>query len=188
MMKNEVVTFPTPTVGTSYTEALEKHKELIASIHKEAFEICVEVDYKKYGKLPTKAHKTDAGFDLYATEDIKLYPGQVRKHPLNIKMQLPKGTWAEITTKSGLGAKGQLVYAGVIDEAYRGVPHVVMTNVKFKNDAGYDNLDPIIIMKGSKVAQLIINPYNPNYYLTEVDQVNENTERGSGGFGSTGDQ
>jgi dUTP pyrophosphatase len=164
----------------------DNQKELLERLHKESFEVCVQVMHDKGGKLPLKAHKTDAGFDVYATEDIKLLPGQVVKHPLNIKLHLPKGSWAEITTKSGLGAKGQLVYAGVIDESYRGIPHVVMTNVKFTRENGMDNLDPLLIMKGDKVAQLIMNPYNPNYYLTEVKEVHEDTERGSGGFGSTG--
>ncbi len=164
----------------------EEQREQIAKITREKYEICVEVQYEKFGKLPTKAHATDAGFDLYATEDIKLYPGQVIKHPLNIKLQLPKGSWAEITTKSGLGSKGQLVYAGVIDEAYRGIPHVVMTNVKLKNEKNKDNIDPIIVLKGEKIAQLIMNSYSPFYYLTEVKEVDSNTDRGDGGFGSSG--
>lgn len=164
----------------------EEQKAIIEKTKRELFEISVEVQYEKYGKIPTKAHATDAGFDLYATEDIKLHPGQVLKHPLNIKLQLPKGTWAEITTKSGLGSKGQLVYAGVIDEAYRGIPHVVMTNLKTKNEKNKDNIDPLIILKGDKIAQLIMSPYSAHYYLTEVKEVDTNTDRGDGGFGSSG--
>ena len=157
------------------------------------------------GKLPTKAHASDAGFDLYATEDIYLYPGQVIKHPLNIKLKLPSDTWAEIATKSGLGSKGQLVFAGVIDEEYRGIPHVIMTNVKmFESGLPIEaadahltgkvvnqhgmvrNLDPIIIKKGEKVAQLIMNPHSQFYFMEQVDQVDADTSRGAGGFGSSG--
>jgi len=159
------------------------HVERMRQMHKDQFEIKVEV--LDGGKLPTKAHSSDAGFDLYATEDITLFPGNVLKHPLNIRMHLPCGTWAEITTKSGLGAKGQLVYAGVVDEAYRGIPHVIMTNVRLF-DGWADNKEPIIIKKGEKVAQLIMNPYNSNFYMTQVETVDTNTSRGEGGFGSTG--
>jgi dUTPase len=113
------------------------------------------------------------------------------KHPLNIKLQLPAGTWAEITSKSGLGSKGLLVYAGVIDESYRGIPHAVFTNLWIIDQLDAEGIplmrtDPIVIKKGEKLAQLIMNPYNPAFFLTQVDQVDTNTSRGAGGFGSSG--
>jgi dUTP pyrophosphatase len=166
-----------------------KIRDAMKKIQEECFKI--EVEVCEGGKMPTKAHPSDAGWDLYATSDITLYPGQIIKHPLNIKLALPRSTWAEITTKSGLGSKGQLVYAGVIDQAYRGVPHVVMTNVKLT--LGVDaagqliaNPLPIIIKKGEKLAQLIMNPYSDQYFMVQVDSVDTNTDRGAGGFGSTG--
>lgn len=168
---------------------LNSAKALAQKIYLETYEIKVEV--LEGGKMPTKAHASDAGWDLYATEDITIYPGQVMKHPLNIRMELPPNTWAEITSKSGLGAKGLLVYAGVIDQAYRGIPHIVFTNlwVIDKVDAeGFPLMrtTPIVIKKGEKLAQLIMNPYNDNFYMTQVDKVNTDTERSTGGFGSTG--
>lgn len=164
-------------------------KEKMKMMQEETFKIDVEV--LEGGKMPTKAHASDAGYDLYATSDIALYPGQVLKHPLNIKLKLPKSTWAEITTKSGLGSKGQLVYAGVIDQDYRGVPHVVMTNVNIISHIDEDGFpimrtEPIVIKKGEKVAQLIMNPYSSNFYMVQVDKVDTNTSRAEGGFGSTG--
>jgi dUTPase len=113
------------------------------------------------------------------------------KHPLNIKLALPTNTWAEITSKSGLGAKGLLVYAGVIDQAYRGIPHVVFTNLWVIDHVDADGFPimrttPIVIKKGEKLAQLIMNPYNEAFYMTQVDQVEANTDRGAGGFGSSG--
>jgi dUTP pyrophosphatase len=167
----------------------EHVREKMKALQEEAFKIDVEV--LEGGKMPTKAHASDAGYDLYATSDIALYPGQVLKHPLNIKLKLPKSTWAEITTKSGLGSKGQLVYAGVIDQDYRGVPHVVMTNVNIISHIDEDGFpimrtEPIVIKKGEKVAQLIMNPYSPNFYMVQVDKVDTNTSRAEGGFGSTG--
>jgi len=139
----------------------------------------IEVEVLDDGKLPFKAHKTDAGFDLFATRDVYAAHGVINKVPLNIKMKLPEGTYAQITSKSGLGSKGLLVYAGIIDESYRGIPHVVCTNLK-------DDGTVIRIEKGQKLAQLIMHPYSPNYYMEQVEAVSDDTERGAGGFGSTG--
>jgi dUTP pyrophosphatase len=164
-------------------------KTFAQQIFRETHEIKVEV--LDGGKMPSKAHVTDAGWDLYATEDITIYPGQVMKHPLNIRLELPAGTWAEITSKSGLGAKGLMVYAGVIDQAYRGIPHVVFTNlwlIDQLDDQGIPLMrtTPIVIKKGEKLAQLVMSPYNAEFYMTQVDKVSTESERGAGGFGSSG--
>lgn len=164
-------------------------EEQVAAIKKQAFEIKVQV--LDGGKMPARAHTTDAGFDLFATEDIVLYPGQVKKTPLNIRLELPNSSWAEITTKSGLGSKGQLVYAGVVDQNYRGIPHVIMTNVNLIEGLDEEGIPlmrttPIVIKKGEKVAQLIMNPYSDQFYMTQVEEVSTDTDRGEGGFGSTG--
>ena len=167
----------------------KSHQELLRSLNKQAFEIKVEV--KEGGFMPAKAHPTDAGYDLRAVEDITIYPGQVKKVPLNIRLELPISTWAEIASKSGLGAKGLLVYAGVIDESYRGVPHVVMSNINLishVDEEGFPIMrtEPIVIKRGEKLAQLIMSPYTSQYYMTQVDEVDEHTDRGTGGFGSSG--
>lgn len=142
------------------------------------------------GSLPVKAHLTDAGFDLFATSDFEVKAGEVVKHPLNIRLQLPPGTYMEITSKSGLGSKGLLVYAGIIDESYRGIPHVVMTNLSYSKDHFYgkDILvpgDTINIKKGQKLAQGIIHPHGKPYNIVQVLSVSTETSRGEGGFGST---
>lgn len=164
---------------------------LMQGIREQAFKI--EVKVEEGGKLPTKAHDSDAGFDVYTTEQITLYPGQVKKVPLNIRLKLPTSTWAEITTKSGLGSKGQLVYAGVIDQNYRGIVHVIMTNINLiegldENGIPLMRTTPIIINKGDKVAQMIMNSYSDQYYLEQVESLDMNTDRGEGGFGSSGAQ
>lgn len=168
--------------------------KLQEQLRKEVFEIQVEV--LDGGALPFKKNKTDAGFDLIATEDITIYAGQVIKHPLNIKMKLPQGSYAQITSKSGLGSKGLLVYAGIIDEEYRGIPHVVGSNINWGTEPYEDkdgpgvNMDPqetkIEIKKGQKLAQMLMVPHSTDYYITQVESVDTGTTRGDGGFGSTG--
>lgn len=159
----------------------------------------IEVKVEEGGKLPSKVRKTDAGFDVYATEDVTLHPGQSHKMPLNIRLKLPEGTYAEITTKSGLGSKGHLVRAGIIDEEYRGIVHVIHSNVAtnfpftlhedgrdLTDNSNFTRPQPIEIKKGQKVAQMIIHPYSTEYFIEEVSEMDMNTSRGEGGFGSTG--
>lgn len=151
----------------------------------------IECEVLDGGKLPSKKNASDAGFDLFAVEDVVIVPGQSLKVPLNIKLKLPQGTYASITGKSGLGAQGLLVHAGIIDQDYRGIPHVVMANVNVIeriDEEGFPIMrtTPIIVKKGEKLAQLIMNPYAPHFFIEETDQVDTNTARGEGGFGSTG--
>lgn len=167
----------------------EQTKQQLKQLHEQAF--CIKVKVEEGGKLPNKVRKTDAGFDVFATEDITLYPGQSGKTPLNFRMQLPINTYAEITTKSGLGAKGHLVRAGIIDEEYRGIPHVIHSNVSVIekiDDEGFPLMrtEPIVVKKGEKLAQMIVHPYSSNYYIEQVEEINMNTSRSEGGFGSTG--
>ena len=141
----------------------------------------IEVEVLDGGRLPCKAHKTDAGFDLFATEDVEIHPGQIIKHPLNIRLRLPKGSWARVETKSGLGSKGMLVYAGVVDESYRGIPHVIATNLN------HHHSDKVITIKRSeKIAQITMNPHSNEFFVCQVDKVDTDTDRSTGGFGSSG--
>ena len=132
------------------------------------------------GYLPSKKNFTDAGFDLFTPYDVVIKPGEIVKVPLNIRMKLPTGSWARIETKSGLGSKGMLVYAGVVDQDYRGVPHVIATNLKTSDK------EPIVIKAGEKIAQMTINPHSLEYFVQQVEKIETNTSRGEGGFGSTG--
>jgi dUTP pyrophosphatase len=164
-------------------------KEQMQKLVEETFKI--EVKVEEGGRLPFKVRQSDAGFDLFATEDINLYPGQSGKTPLNIRLKLPENTYAEITTKSGLGSRGHSVRAGIIDEEYRGVINVIHSNVALIEGLDEQGLPlmfthPLVIKKGDKLAQLIIHPYSKHYYIEEVQDMDMNTSRGEGGFGSTG--
>ena len=165
----------------------EKVQQSINDLRRQLHEIKVEV--LPGGTLPVKAHATDAGFDLFAIEDIIIFPGQVIRHPLNIKLTLPASTYMSVESKSGLGAKGLLVFGGVIDEGYRGVISAVISNIRSRDDEG-NLLDidaaKITVKKGQKLAQMIPFPFSTAYYITQVDKVNTNTDRSAGGFGSSG--
>lgn len=171
-----------------YNRHMDK-KEQMQKLLEETYKI--EVKVEDGGKLPNKVRQSDAGFDLFATEDITLYPGQSGKTPLNVRLKLPEGTYAEITTKSGLGSKGHSVRAGIIDEEYRGVINVIHSNVALIEGLDADGLplmytQPLVIKKGEKLAQMIIHPYSKHYYIQEVEEMDMNTSRGEGCFGSTG--
>lgn len=172
-----------------YNFRMEDKKEQLKKLYEDSYRIQVKVE--DGGKLPNKVRQTDAGFDLFATEDIYLYPGQSGKTPLNVRLKLPQNTYAEITTKSGLGSKGHSVRAGIIDEEYRGIINVIHSNVALIEGLDEEGLplmytQPLVIKKGEKLAQLIMHPYSNLYFIEEVEEMDMNTSRGEGGFGSTG--
>lgn len=130
---------------------------------------------KKNGRLPEKAHDSDAGFDLFAVEDVVIKPGELKQVPIGIAVQLPQGYWAELRDKSSRASQGLHVLAGVIDQDYRGEVIAVISN------SGHKAVD---IKAGEKVCQMILHQVYPAMVF-EVDELNT-TKRGQGGFGSTG--
>lgn len=130
--------------------------------------------------IPTRGSKYAAGYDLYADikEAIQINPGDTLKVSSGIAIAIPEGCFGGIYPRSGLATKQGLAPAnkvGVIDSDYRGPIIVALYN--------HSNI-PQIIHPGDRIAQLIIQPYW-QFDWEEVDELNE-TERGEGGFGSTG--
>lgn len=129
-------------------------------------------------KLPTKAHEDDAGWDLYSLYDYVINPHETVKVDTGLNFQLPEGTFGAIYARSGLATKQGLRPAncvGICDAGYRNNYIVPLYN---------DSDEVRIIHKYDRIAQLIIQPFIQSE-LTEVDNLNE-TERGNGGFGSSG--
>ena len=126
--------------------------------------------------MPTRAHDTDAGLDLYATEDI-LVPccGSSVIIDTGVHVQLPPNTAGMIKSKSGLNVHHGITSEGVIDVGYTG-----SICVKLYNHSGV----PYEVKRGDKISQLVIVPVviPP---IVVVDEL-EKSERGSNGFGSTG--
>lgn len=124
--------------------------------------------------IPTRAHKTDAGLDLYATEDRWIFPKCRKVFTTGVSCAIPKGYVGLLTAKSGLMMDG-LTSRGTIDCGYTGRIRVVLFNHSWKF---------VKIKKGQKISQLVLMPIiTPG--LEFVDSL-EDTERGNGGFGSTG--
>ena len=131
--------------------------------------------------IPTSGSKYAAGYDLYAhTESDEEYiPGhRTVKIGTGVCMEIPEGYFGAVFARSGLATKRGLRPAncvGVIDSDYRGEIIVALHN---------DNDEGETICDGDRIAQLVIMPYLPVEFL-EVNELND-TERGDGGFGSTG--
>jgi len=129
--------------------------------------------------LPARAHSEDAGIDLLAADDVTLKPGERALVPTGIAVAIPDGYAAYVLPRSGLAIRkglGIVNSPGLIDSGYRGQVQVVLVNL--------DLHDPIDIKRGDRIAQMVILPV-PNLTIEEVSELPE-SERGVGGFGSTG--
>jgi len=127
-------------------------------------------------KLPEYAHKGDAGFDLYASDDYVLKPMEKKLVTTGIKLEIPEGYVGLIWDRSGLAANHSLHnLAGVVDSHYRGEIKVVVINL------GNETFE---MKKGMRIAQMLIQSV-VNAEIEETSSLSE-TKRGEQGFGSTG--
>lgn len=129
-------------------------------------------------RVPAKAHPGDAGWDIYASEAAEVGPGETRIIKTGIALEIPEGWYGQIKSRSGLGAKGLIVTAGVVDSGYRGEVGVVVVNGN-KGPAGSFSFKP-----GDKIAQMIFLPV-PHVEINITEELGGSV-RGQGGFGSTG--
>ena len=127
--------------------------------------------------IPTRAHINDAGADLYSIEDIVIPPSSRATIKTGISIEIPTGFYGRVAPRSGLAAKyGIDILAGVVDSTYRGEILVVMLNT--------DTSNSFKVSCGDRIAQLIVQ-HHQNYYFIESEELSS-TNRGSGGFGSSG--
>ncbi|HEU5003469.1 MAG TPA: dUTP diphosphatase [Actinomycetota bacterium] len=129
--------------------------------------------------LPAYARVGDAGLDLFAAASVTLAPGERSRIPTGVAVAIPPGYAGFVQPRSGAAARqglGLVNSPGLIDSGYRGEIAVVAINL--------DPAEPIAIERGDKVAQLVIQPVVVAA-LEEVDELPA-SERGAGGFGSTG--
>jgi dUTP pyrophosphatase len=128
------------------------------------------------GTLPSKANRFDAGFDLYASENVLIRPKERSLISTDVAMAIPKGHVGLIWPRSGLAVKhGVDVFAGVIDSGYRGEVKVCLYN---------SDSEILEVREGDRIAQLLIQKVE-NYFIREVESLDD-SERGDQGFGSSG--
>ena len=174
----------------------------------------MKINFKKLSDTaitPRKANYNDAGFDLYADEDVTLAYGETKAVATNIALELPDGYMADVRPRSGLTRDTALrVHYGTVDAGYRGGIGIICENANYGEDVYYteklfditnavSEIDASVktnaaiikwssmayhIHKGDKIAQLVIQKI-PDVQLVEADELND-TARGAGGFGSTG--
>jgi len=127
-------------------------------------------------KAPSFAHESDAGFDVYTTENFILESGERHKFKTGLISEIPTGYYIEFDPKSGLADKvGIQVLAGTIDVDYRGEWGVILYN------SGKESYE---FKKGDKIVQGKIRE-KIKVSIVVVSELSD-TERGTGGFGSTG--
>lgn len=128
--------------------------------------------------IPKHAHVGDAGLDLFSISEMEISPGEVKLVKTGISIELPENTEAQIRPRSGLALNNQITVLntpGTIDYGYRGEIGVILINHGNKM---------FKVEKGMKIAQMIIKPIL-QVEVVEVSDLSD-TERGTGGFGSTG--
>ena len=126
-------------------------------------------------KMPTRAHDLDVGYDLYSKEDAIVYAGDSYSFDTGVHIAIPRGYSGDIEPKSGLMDKYDITTDGTIDPGYTGSIKVKLFN---------NGRCAVSFAKGQKIAQIVIKAViTPELELT--DSL-ESTDRGEGGFGSTG--
>ncbi|MFP4636043.1 MAG: dUTP diphosphatase [Nitriliruptoraceae bacterium] len=128
--------------------------------------------------LPAYAHPGDAGLDLAAAEAVSLWPGERAAVPTGLAVAVPAGWVGLVHPRSGLANRRGVTVAnapGTIDAGYRGELKVLLINL---------GAELVELDAGDRVAQLLLQPVG-DAEVVEVDQLDP-TDRGEGGFGSTG--
>jgi dUTP pyrophosphatase len=127
-------------------------------------------------RLPARASQHDAGADLFCLEGFTLAPGERKLIPTGLAIEVPPGYYGRVGPRSGLAVKqGIDTMAGIVDSGYRGHLQVLLINL---------GRDPISFEAGARIAQLVIE----RIAVCDFEWAEElsDTERGAGGFGSSG--
>lgn len=165
--------------------------------------ILIPIEFcNKNARMPIYAHETDAGLDIYSTEDINISPGETILIKTGLKVAIPVGYELQVRPKSGISLKTKLRVAntpGTIDSGYRDEIGIIIENIEQPiQDISYhfDTNNKIVIdsilhgktysiEKGQKIAQLVLNKISKANFIL-VDTVNKIEGDRGGGFGSTG--
>lgn len=145
-------------------------------VHNHAFNLKVQ-RLSGSATLPTRAHPDDAGFDLYASDSVVIEPGELRDIPVGIAVEPPPGYWFRIVGRSStFRQRGLLMIEGIIDEGYRGPLYFGAYNT---------GDEPVKVRVGDRLCQAIPQRTADHIEVQWADVLTP-SDRGSGGFGSTG--
>lgn len=126
--------------------------------------------------MPTKAHRQDAGWDLYSRETKVVKARESEVFDTGVHILIPDGYAGVMISKSGLNVNKSMTSTGLLDAGYVG-----SIKVKLYNHGKKD----YIVFAGNKISQIMFVPIVDNVSFTQVDEF-EQTERGENGFGSSG--
>lgn len=138
-------------------------------------DMMIDVVLDAGAKMPDRAHEPDAGADIFSPVTVTVYPGESVVIDTGVHMEIPYGYAGFIKSKSGLNVKHGILSEGVVDAGYTGSIRVKLYN---------HGHEAYTVKEGDKISQIVILPVLLCGF-TKVDALEE-TERGSGGFGSTG--
>ena len=145
------------------------------------FKMGVDFVNKSDNQDPEYATSGSAGFDLRSNVDLIINPGDFDKVPTGLFFQLPPNFEMQVRPRSGLAAKHGVTVLntpGTIDSDYRGEIIVILIN---------HGKEPFKIEKGDRIAQAVVAQTVSSFIkLNKVSEISDNTDRSSGGFGSTG--
>lgn len=140
----------------------------------------VKIINKSNNVLPEYQTSGAAGMDIraFVPSDIKIKPGEVKLVPTGLYLEIPKGYEIQVRARSGLALKNSIGVAngiGTIDSDYRGELCVILVNF---------GQNEFVVKNGDRIAQMVLNKYEPIEFV--VNEELSSTERGEGGFGSSG--
>lgn len=154
--------------------------------------------------IPFKAHRYDAGFDMFSNENTLIKPGEHKKITTGIAIDIPEGHVGLLTARSGINHKSHLRgLLGIIDAGYHGdvsilidnrsmsqkskefYPLINLKDYKLDYSSKTNSQHTYKIQKGDKIAQLVIVPISLFDKIVEVKDFDSQSDRGEGGFGST---
>ncbi|HGO9410879.1 TPA: dUTP diphosphatase [Bacillus cereus] len=144
--------------------------------------------------MPKYAKPGDSGFDLVAAEDTIIWPGETKVVPTGLAFEIPPGYELQVRPRSGISRKTFLrVVLGTVDSGFRGEVGVIVSNTSYignhitlgiNDESGIYMNVKYEIKKGDRIAQGVIAPVETAHFEV-VDELSD-SERGKGGFGSTG--
>ncbi len=144
-----------------------------------SFRFFLNEEAKKAGIVFRPPRELDAGFDISCLHEVRILPKQLMLISTGLHIALPEKTVGFVKDRSSVASRGGTTLAGVIDAGYRGEVKVLMCNLG-------DN--ELVFKSGERIAQCVILQYAAHCECIEAFSLEElgDTQRGSGGFGSTG--